>query len=245
MKKINIPIKYPKLFIEKIGITHKKNRWIYFTFLITLILIIITEKGDPFEISAVFLIHMSADIATIIMFQQYNNQNYKLWSIFLTLSNLLFIIIWVLAIMNTWQYQYLLTTIIFTTIWIRNNLIDNYNIKTLAWLKGPVVILSFILIYWIAIQFRWLHLTYEMYIQIIGFTLFATSLSMEHTKNRYLLSIIGLIFWTRWSAMESIRTFLDGNIEWAAISYTIFPAIILIAFLQDWNKRFKKNNDKL
>jgi len=217
------------ILIKEIKKFSKENWWIYIIFIICLFLINKTDSWSLIEVSIIFAFHFLWDIFVMMMWDYYaNNENKKalktqIWSF------LIFGLIWIYAWVTANKWSYLIPQLLF--FW---PIIKWFNPK-FRWLDYKF--LSFIwIIVFIFYYSLWFIINIWVFIQIIWFILFPVALIIEKKKIRYFLSLTWISFIFIGSSYFLYSWFMEKNIIWTDLSYTLLPLTVVIFYLKNIKK---------
>lgn len=207
----------------------KENWWIYIMFFICLFLIYKTDSWSLLEVSIVFAFHFLWDVFVMMMWDYYTkNENKKalksqIWSF------IIFGLIWIYAWITANKWSYLIPQLLF--FW---PIIKWFNPK-FKWLDYKFLSLIWIIVF-IFYYSIWLISNIWVFIQILWFILFPIALIIEKERIRYFLSLIWISFIFIWSAFFLYNWFMEKNIIWTDLSYTLLPLTVVIFYLKNLKK---------
>lgn len=207
----------------------KENWWIYIMFFICLFLIYKTDSWSLLEVSIIFAFHFLWDVFVMMMWDYYTkNENKKalksqIWSF------IIFGLIWIYAWITANKWSYLIPQLLF--FW---PIIKWFNPK-FKWLDYKFLSLIWIIVF-IFYYSIWLISNIWVFIQILWFILFPIALIIEKERIRYFLSLIWISFIFIWSAFFLYNWFMEKNIIWTDLSYTLLPLTVVIFYLKNLKK---------
>ena len=207
----------------------KENWWIYIMFFICLFLIYKTDSWSLLEVSIVFAFHFLWDVFVMMMWDYYTkNENKKalksqIWSF------IIFGLIWIYTWITANKWSYLIPQLLF--FW---PIIKWFNPK-FKWLDYKFLSLIWIIVF-IFYYSIWLISNIWVFIQILWFILFPIALIIEKERIRYFLSLIWISFIFIWSAFFLYNWFMEKNIIWTDLSYTLLPLTVVIFYLKNLKK---------
>ena len=220
--------------LKEIKSFSKQNWWIYIVFIICLIVIFITEKGSLLEVTLIFISHFLWDLLMMMMWGYYADKKFKEWAISQALWNIVFLLIWIYAIFKSAEWQYFLPTFAFI-MWAVKTYFLQVKSKDLKFLNVQSVVLLNVFIAGIYIYFN-LFESYYSVIQFIGFCIGSSWLILQKSKPRYIFYVLGTFLIWVGSAIWVYINFLDWNVLWTSISYTLLPLTVVVFFLKNIKK---------
>lgn len=213
------------ILLKEIKQFSKQNWWIYLLFIISLFVIYKTNSWSLLEVALVFIFHFFWDICVMMMWDFYSkNQERKalyaqIWS---------FIIFWLIGIyawLTSEKWSYLVPQILFfwpIIKWFKPNL---------KWLNS-IFMLSIWIFVLIMYYYLWLIPDLSIFIQILWFIIFPISLIVENSKIKYFWSLLWIFFIFLGSASMLYNWFLEWNVIWTDLSYTLLPFTVFIYYLK-------------
>jgi len=198
-------------------------------FFICLFLIYKTDSWSLLEVSIVFAFHFLWDVFVMMMWDYYTkNENKKalksqIWSF------IIFGLIWIYTWITANKWSYLIPQLLF--FW---PIIKWFNPK-FKWLDYKFLSLIWIIVF-IFYYSIWLISNIWVFIQILWFILFPIALIIEKERIRYFLSLIWISFIFIWSAFFLYNWFMEKNIIWTDLSYTLLPLTVVIFYLKNLKK---------
>jgi hypothetical protein len=203
----------------------RNNWWIYILFIICLFLIWKTKSGNIFEVTIIFFLHFSADLAIMLMQNYFLQKDYRKWLYAQTYSFIIFTIIWIYAGIYFWKWEYLLPQLLF--VW---PLIQWYFKK----IKITWQFLAFFWAFIVALYFYlWLIHNFWNFLQLLWFWIFPTALMMLNDKYKYYFSLLWIGLISLWSAWQLYVSILDHSVSGVDVSYTLLPLSVFIFYLKD------------
>jgi len=220
------------ILIKEIKKFSKENWWVFVMFFICLFLIYITNSWNLLEVSTVFWFHFLWDLCVMIMWNYYaNNENDKALKA-QTGSFIIFGLIWIYTGLTSWKWNYLIPQLLFCWPIIKwyfpkIKFID-YKFISFIWILVLILYFSFGLInnIWIFIQILW-------------FIIFPISLVINNEKIKYFWSLIWIIFIFLGSITFLYNGFIEKNIIWTDLSYTLLPLTVVVFYLKNIKKYLK------
>ena len=144
-------------------------------------------------------------------------------------SFLIFAIIWIYAWITAWKRSYLLPQLLF--VW---PIVKGYftKIKFIDYKFITVVWIIVLITYWQL----WLIYNIWVLIQILWFIIFPISLVLEKDNIKYFWSLIWIFCIFLGSFVLLYNWFLEKNIIWTDLSYTLLPFTVFIFYLKNIKK---------
>jgi hypothetical protein len=207
----------------------RENWWLYVIFIFCLVLIYKTNSWNLLEVSIVFCFHFLWDVFVMMMWEYYiKNENKKalnsqIWSF------TVFSIIWFYTWITAEKWSYLIPQLLF--FWP----IIKWFFPSLKWLDYKFLSLVWIIVF-IFYYSLWLITNIWTFIQILWFIIFPIALIIENKKIRYFLSLIWITFIFIGSAYFLYNWFIEKNIIWTDLSYTLLPLTVVIFYLKNLKK---------
>lgn len=222
------------LLLKELKIFSKQNWWIYIIFFICLLIIWYTEKWSIIEVIWVFIAHFLGDLFMMMMWSYYAEKNFKSWAIIQVLWNLVFLFIWIYAILKSGEWQYFLPTFAFM-MWAVKTYFLQVKSKDIKFLNVYSVILVNLAIFFVYLYFD-LFWTFYSYIQFLWFAMWATGLIIQESRWRY----IYYVWWTSlialWSFLWMYVNYMDWEVLWTSISYFLLPLTVVVFYLKNIKK---------
>lgn len=103
-----------ELFINRLHEFSRKNWWVYILFLVAFGVVLITERGNPWEVAIVFMCHLLGDLFVMLMVYENAHQKYKEAAWFQLLCTLIFSGLGLYAGLTTGAWQYFLPQLVFS-----------------------------------------------------------------------------------------------------------------------------------
>ena len=219
------------ILLKELKIFSTSNWWVYIIFIICLLFIYKTDSWNIFEISLVFFLHFLWDLFVMMMVYYNSNNEAKKWSLSQAWSFLMFFIVWLYAWLKDWKWSYMIPMITFLLPNIRWTLKNFYN-KTFRFLDYRLSILFWIFILFLYYSF-WMINNLWIFIQILWFILFPLWLMLDNEKIKYFISMIWIWFITIWSSFFLYYGYLELNITWIDISYTLLPLTVFVFYIKN------------
>ena len=198
-------------------------------FILCLFLIYKTNSWSLVEVALVFAFHFMWDMFVMMMWDFYAKKEEKnalysqIWSF------IIFGLIWIYAWITSDKWSYLVPQILFfwpIIKWFKKELkwLD-YKFMTIVWLLVLILyyLLNLITSVWILIQILW-------------FIIFPISLILKSEKYRYFWNLLWIIFIFIGSASLLYSWFLEGNVIWTDLSYSLLPLTVLGFYLKNLKK---------
>jgi len=207
----------------------KENWWIYLIFIICLFLIYITNSWNLLEVSLVFGFHFLWDVFVMMMWDYYTKNDQKnalksqIWSF--TIFSLIWIYTWFFA----WKWSYLIPQLLF--FWP----ILKWYFPKLKWIDYKFMIIIWIFVFILYFSLNLINNLW-VFIQILWFVIFPIALILNWEKIRYFLSLTWIIFIFVGSASFLYNWFLEKNIIWTDLSYTLLPLTVVVFYLKNFKK---------
>ena len=217
------------LLFREIKLFSRQNWWIYMIFVICLYFIYVTNSGSLLEVSLVFAFHFLWDIFVMMMWDYYAKNDEKnalksqIWSF------VIFGIIWIYAWLSSWKWSYLVPQLLF--FW-----------PIIKWYFKQVKFISinFMIIIWILVLSLYylanLITSIWVLIQILWFIVFPISLILKNEKLRYFGNLLWIILIFIGSASLLYSWFINKNITWTDLSYTLLPFTVVMFYLKNLKK---------
>lgn len=143
----------------------------------------------------------------------------------------MFFIVWLYAWLKDWKWSYIIPQITFLLPNIKWILKNFYN-KTFKILNYKLSIL-----FWIFILFLyyiiWMINNIWALIQIFWFIIFPLGLIIDNERIKYFVSMIWIALITIWSGFFLFYWYLNSNITWVDLSYTLLPLTVLVFYLKN------------
>ena len=212
----------------------KENWWIYIIFTICLITIWYTEKWSILEVVLVFCAHFLWDLFMMMMWEYYSKKKFKEWAISQALWNVVFLLIWIYAILKSSEWQYFLPTFAFI-MWAVKTYFLQVKSKDIKFLNIYSVLIVNLAIFLIYIYFG-LFNSYYSYIQFLGFTIWSSWLILQDSKNRYTYYVLGTFLIALGSFIWIYINFFKWIVLWTNISYFLLPLTVVIFYLKNLKK---------
>lgn len=218
-----------KIIFEEIRKFTKENWWIYIIFIICLCFIYITNSWSLLEVSLVFVFHFLWDIFVMMMWDYYTKNDEKNALRSQIGSFIIFWLIWIYAWLTAWKWSYLVPQILFFL-----PIIKWYK-KDIKWInyKFMIVLWIFVLILYYLLN---LISNIWMFIQILWFIIFPISLILINEKLRYFWNLLWISFIFFGSACLLYNWFIEKNIIWTDLSYTLLPFTVFVFYLKNLKK---------
>jgi len=217
------------ILIKELKTFSKQNWWIYIIFIICLFVIYITNSGSLIEVSLVFAFHFLWDIFVMMMWDYYVKWEDKNALKSQIGSFAIFWIIWIYAWLSAWKWSYLIPQLLF--FW-----------PIIKWFKKEIkwININFMIFIWILVLIFYYSLllitSYWVLIQILWFIIFPVSLILENEKIRYFWNLLWISFIFLGSASLLYNWFIEKNVIWTDLSYTLLPFTVLIFFIKNLKK---------
>ena len=214
-------------FLYEIKKFSKNNWWIYLIFLACLFVIYKTNSWNLLEVVLVFFFHFLWDIFIMMMWDYLVVKEEKKALYSQTVSFIIFSLIGIYAWITKNNWNYLIPQSLF--IWplikwfCRKIKFANYKFLIFIW----VIVFSFYYYFWL-IQNIW------TIIQILGFIIFPIALVLDNEKLKYFFSLIWIFFIFLGSAYFLYLWFINKNIVWTDLSYTLLPLTVLVVYLKNF-----------
>ena len=207
----------------------KENWWVYLMFLVCLYIIYVTNSGNLLEVSLVFAFHFLWDLFVMMMWDFYaKNENKK--ALYAQLGSFsIFSIIWIYAWITAWKWSYLLPQLLF--IWP----IIKWFFNDLKFLNYKFLIIVWILVFSVY-YYLWLITSVWVFIQMLWFVIFPIALILEQQKMKYFLSLIWIFLIFLGSLSFLYDWFINKNIIWTDLSYTLLPLTVVVFYLKNLKK---------
>lgn len=212
-----------------------RSNWrIFFIFVLCLYLIYKTNSWNIFEIILVFVLHFSWDLAVMMMLYYFSLKNNKYWVWFQIYQFFIFTALWIYAWISAWKWHYLLPQLVFTLPAIKWFFLEfkKININFINWKISLVINIIIIVINY----FLWLFNSIHNIIQIFWFFFFSIWLILFNEKQKYIFSLIWILFITLGSLLSVYESFLLLNIKWIDISYFLLPLTVLVFYIKNFKK---------
>jgi len=217
------------ILLKEIKIFSKNNWWIYLVFFACLFFIYKTNSWSLLEVSLVFAFHFLWDMFVMMMWDYYTKNEDKkalysqLWSF------TIFWIIWIYAWLTAWKWSYLVPQLLF--FWP----IVKWFFPKINWLdyKFMTIIWIFVLIFYYYLN---LITNIWVFIQILWFIIFPISLVLENKKLKYFWNLVWIFLIFIGSALLLYNWFLEKNIIWTDVSYTLLPLSVFVFYLKFFKK---------
>jgi hypothetical protein len=213
------------MFLKEIRTFSKQNWWIYIIFIICLFVIYKTGSGNLFEVSIVFLIHFLWDICVMMMWDFHSKKEEKKALYAQIWSFLIFWWIWIYAWLTAWKWSYLAPNLLFfwpLIKWFKPNI---------KWLNS-----TFMIIIWIFLLIWYYYLklidNLAILIQILWFIIFSISLVLKSHKLKYFGNLIWIAFIFIWSTYLLYNWFIEKNVIWTDLSFSLLPLTVFIYYLK-------------
>lgn len=221
------------ILLKEIKNFSKQNWWIYIIFMICLFIIYKTNSWSLLEVSLVFLFHFLWDMFVMMMwdYQAKNEEKKTLYSQIWSFT--VFCLIWIYAWLTAWKWSYLVPQLLF--FWP----IIKWFFPKIKWLDYRFMIFVWILVFWIY-YILWLITNFWVFIQILGFVLFPIALILKNEKLRYFLSLAWIFSIFFGSAYLLYLGFLNKEVIWTDVSYTLLPFTVFVFYLKNLWKYLKK-----
>jgi len=207
----------------------RQNWWIYIIFIICLYVIYITNSWSLLEVSLVFGFHFLWDIFVMMMWDYYSKNDDKnalksqIWSF------IVFWLIWIYAWITAWKWSYLVPQILF--FWP----IVKWFKKDIKWLDYKFMIVIWLIVLILYYLFNLISNIW-VFIQILWFIIFPISLILTNEKLRYFGNLLWISFIFFGSAYLLYNWFVEKNIIWTDLSYSLLPFTVFIFYLKNLKK---------
>jgi len=217
------------ILLKEIKIFSKNNWWIYLVFLICLFIIYKTNSWSLVEVSLVFVFHFLWDMFMMMMGDYYAKNEDKKALYAQTWGFMIFSLIWIYAWLTAWKWNYLVPQILF--FWP----IIKWFFPKIKWLDY-----KFLSIIWIFVFSFYYYLalitSFGVFIQILWFIFLPISLMIEDKKIKYFWNLVWIFLIFFGSALLLYNWFLEKNIIWTDVSYTLLPLSVFVFFLKNLRK---------
>ncbi len=223
-----------KIIWKEIKIFVKSNWWIFLIFTLCILLIYKTNSGNIFEISSVFILHFSGDLAVMMMLYYFSMKNNKYWVWFQIYQFFIFTTLWIYAWLTWWKWHYLLPQLVFILPSLKGYF-KEFKSKNISFINWK---LSFFLnLFIIAVNYHlWLFDSIYNIIQIFWFFFFSIWLILLSEKQKYIFSLIWIFLITFGSFLSVYESFLVSNIKWIDISYFLLPLTVFVFYIKNFRK---------
>ena len=218
-----------EILIKELKIFFRQNWWIFLIFFVCLFLIYKTNSGNIFEVSLVFVFHFLGDLCVMMMGDYYAKKEEKKGLLAQTWSFIIFGLIGLYAGIFQNKWSYIAPQILF--IWP----ILKWFFKNLSWIDYKFISFVWILLF-LAYYYFWIITNFWVFIQVLWFIIFPTSLILENEKKRYFGSLIWIWFIFFGSAFMLYQGFIHKNIAWIDVSYTLLPFTVFVFYLKNLKK---------
>ena len=209
----------------------KTNWWIYIIFIICLLFIYKTNSWNILEISFVFILHFMWDLFVMMMVHYYSQNEAKKWTISQIWAFIMFFIVWLYAWLKDWKWSYMIPQITFLLPNLKWVLQNFYN-KTFRFLDYRLSILFWAFIFSLYF-YLWMITDLWVFVQILWFIFFPLWLMIDNEKRKYFISMIWIWLITIWSAFFLYNWYLESNITWVDLSYTLLPLTVFIFYIKN------------
>ena len=226
-----------KVLLNELKKFSRINWWVYAILLLCLIIIYITWKWSVTEVFFTFIVYFLGELLMMLTISSLSKKDYKLSSIFQFSSLFVFTSLFIYNYFQHWQSYYILASGTFLVSAVKNFLKYNFN-KDYKYING-----LFTFIVWITCMLIWYFYNFFVFdiqisFQYIGFILFPTSLIMtdKNEKMKYILWLTGLLGFVIWWSYWIYKEFLDWEVLWITICFTLMPLTVLIVYLKEIKK---------
>ncbi len=213
------------LLLKEIKQFSKQNWWIYILFIISLFIIYKTNSWSLLEVSLVFMFHFFWDLCVMMMWDFYSKNQEKKALYAQIWSFIIFWLIWIYAWLTSEKWSYLVPQLLF--FW---PIIKWFN-PNLKWLN-TIFISSIWIIVLILYYYLWLITNFSTLVQILWFIIFPISLIIKNNKLKYFWNLIWIFLIFTGSSSMLYIWFLDWNIIWTDLSYTLLPFTVFVYYLK-------------
>jgi len=218
------------MLINELKKFSRDNWWVYMIFIICLFFIYRTNSWNIYEVSLVFVFHFLWDLCIMMMWDYYTKWKVKNGLYAQTGSFIIFSLIWIYSWLRFWKWSYLLPQFLF--VW---PIIKWFTQK--KWINYKFIIIVWIVVLWIYFSL-WLIQNIWVLIQILWFIIFPVALSLNSEKIKYFLSLLWIMCIFIWSSYFLYQWFLEKNIIWTDLSYTLLPLTVVVFYLKNIKKYF-------
>lgn len=217
------------LLLQEIRNFSKNNWWIYIIFLICIWIIYKTDTWNIFEITLIVLFHFLWDIFLMMMWDSYAIKEYKRWTIYQLICFLIVFSVCIYSYFSFWESQYLLVEILFWFSALRSYFILINSKKVNYFHPFLFIFLAIFIFYFFLLS----NPSFYSILQLFWLSIVAFSLALDSDRKKYFL----FSFWTFICIIASwiwvYINFLNGNVFWTSISFTLFPLTVFVFYLKN------------
>ncbi len=218
----------------------RENLWIYLLLAIAFIIVLVTGKGNLYEIVFLFTLNLIANLCAILMQDSYKNQDMGTGAVFLMIANTLYTLLALYGYFINGEPQYLLwqTSFILTGL----KAVALYKFDTdIKWINPwSMWALNTLLLY---ISFFVLDIPWYGLIQSVGFCFVTIGLVMTNDIYRYFTILLGTTFLVTGNLLWIMSNYNSGYILWITLSYFLLVLSTFVFYLKlffVYLERFKR-----
>jgi hypothetical protein len=226
--------------IQQFNVFSRENWWIYLLLLGTILIVLMTWKGNLLEIIILFSINLLWAMSNMLMMSSYKNKNFSEGSVFILIANILYTSLSIYAWIHDGDMQYIFWQLSFLLAGIKVFMLYNFA-RNLSLINMKSIFVLNIIVLSVLVFYIWI--TPPVFVQSLWIFAITLGLAITHDIYRYFLIVFGNFFIVAGSMLLLWENYLDGNILWVTVAYMLLWLSTLVYYLKLFPlyiSRFKK-----
>jgi len=203
----------------------RENWWIYLLLFLALATVLLTGKGNIYEVLVIFFINLSGAMCNMLMMSSYKDKKFVEGSIFIMTANILYTSISLYAWLHDGDMQYIFWQASFLLTWLKAFMLYTYKIDVKYINFFTILFLNMGVMYILVWNIQISGAAIIQSCWIAGITLW---LALTNDTRRYFFLLVWNTLTTMWTCILLVTDFFSGNILWITIAYMLLGLSISV-----------------